>query len=269
MPGRMLSPTMLRVTSFPFTPNNKPPLSEELKKTISESDDSTVEIEDGAELKEVNKNSQKSEETPKIKVIIKDFARQNIKEKENQPLNSNENTTEEGEETTEKSDNSEKNDQEGEDQVDCGDSTETEEEFDAPVSPPPSDSSDVILVDDDDEEPPKTVEDTNNSAAGNTLNHLSLELEFTFMTQSLWGCIGGQVGVGGWTPLHGRSPSMQGVKKLQIFPQRIIRAIIWSLFGILDLFLIFRQCCNCAEVFASQHWIIVQMYIAQLISWSV
>ena len=197
MPGRMLSPTMLRVTSFPFTPNNKPPLSEELKKTISESDDSMMEIEDGAELKEVNKNSQKSEETPKIKVIIKDFARQNIKEKENQPLNSNDNTTEEGEETTEKSDNSEKNDQEGEDQVDCGDSTETEEEFDAPVSPPPSDSSDVILVDDDDEEPPKTVEDANNSAAGNTLNHLFLESEFTPVTQSLWGCSGVQVGVGG------------------------------------------------------------------------
>ena len=196
MPGRMLSPTMLRVTSFPFTPNNKPPLSEELKKTISESDDSMMEIEDGAELKEVNKNSQKSEETPKIKVIIKDFARQNIKEKENQPLNSNENTTEEGEETTEKSDNSETNDQEGEDQVDCGDSTETEEEFDAPVSPPPSDSSDVILVDDD-EEPPKTVEDANNSAAGNTFNHLFLESEFTPVTQSLWGCSGVQVGVGG------------------------------------------------------------------------
>ena len=265
MPGRMLSPTMLRVTSFPFTPNNKPPLSEELKKTISESDDSMMEIEDGAELKEVNKNSQKSEETPKIKVIIKDFARQNIKEKENQPLNSNENTTEEGEETTEKSDNSEKNDQEGEDQVDCGDSTETEEEFDAPVSPPPSDSSDVILVDDD-EEPPKTVEDANNSAAGNTFNNLFLESEFTPVTQSLWGCSGDRWG---WTPLHGRSPSMQGVKKLQIFPQRIIRAIICSLFGIMDLFLIFRQCCNCAEVFASQHWIIVQMYIAQLISWSV
>jgi len=41
-----------------------------------------MDIEDVTELKEVNKNSQKSEETPTMKVIIKEFARQNIKEKE-------------------------------------------------------------------------------------------------------------------------------------------------------------------------------------------
>merc|ERR1712018_654297 len=105
MPGGMLSPTMQRVTSFPFTPINKPPLSEELKKTVSENSDSIMDIDDGTELKEVNKNSQKSEETPTLKVIIKEFARQNIKEKENQPLsNSNDNKTVEKEETTEKID---------------------------------------------------------------------------------------------------------------------------------------------------------------------
>merc|ERR1712203_15363 len=100
MPGGMLSPTMQRVTSFPFTPINKPPLSEELKKKVSESSDSIMETEDGTELKEVNKNSQKSEDTPTLRVIIKEFARQNIKEKENQPLNSNDNKTVEKEETT-------------------------------------------------------------------------------------------------------------------------------------------------------------------------
>ena len=43
-----MSPTMQRVTSFPFTPINKPPLSEELKKTVSESSESE-------ETKEENK----------------------------------------------------------------------------------------------------------------------------------------------------------------------------------------------------------------------
>jgi len=81
-----LSPTMQRVSSFPFTPINKPPLSEELKKAVSENSDRIMEIEDGTELKEVNKNSQISEDVPTMKVIIKEFARQNIKEKENQPL---------------------------------------------------------------------------------------------------------------------------------------------------------------------------------------
>ena len=158
MPGRMLSPTMLRVTSFPFTPNNKPPLSEELKKTISESDDSMMEIEDGAELKEVNKNSQKSEETPKIKVIIKDFARQNIKEKENQPLNSNDNKTVEKEETKEKT-NDKEEEKEDEDEVDS-----IPEDLEEPVSPPPSDSNDVILV--EDEEEPVNIEEEEANVAG-------------------------------------------------------------------------------------------------------
>merc|ERR1712108_104049 len=72
----------------------------ELKKTVSDSSECKMEIEDGAELKEINKNSQKSEETPTLKVIIKEFARQNIKEKENQPLNSNDTKTVEKEETT-------------------------------------------------------------------------------------------------------------------------------------------------------------------------
>merc|ERR1711974_55618 len=118
MPGGMLSPTMQRVTSFPFTPVNKPPLSEELKKTVSDSNECKMEIEDGAELKEINKNSQKSEETPTLKVIIKEFARQNIKEKENQPLNSNDTKTVEKEETTEKTNVEEEQEQEEEDEVD-------------------------------------------------------------------------------------------------------------------------------------------------------
>ena len=146
MPGGMLSPTMQRVSSFPFTPINKPPLSEELKKTVSESSDSIMEIEDVTELKEVNKNSQKSEETPTMKVIIKEFARQNIKEKENQPLNSNDNKTVEKEETTEKT-NVEEEKEEVEDDVDS-----IPEDIEEPVSPPPSDSNDVILVEDEDEQ---------------------------------------------------------------------------------------------------------------------
>ena len=168
MPGGMLSPTMQRVTSFPFTPINKPPLSEELKKKVSESSDSIMETEDGTELKEVNKNSQKSEETPTLRVIIKEFARQNIKEKENPPLNSNDNKTVEKEEKT-NIDEDVEDDQEEE----VDDSIEGE--FEEPVSPPPSDSSDVILVEDE-EEPAK--EEANGTVAGKRLNqnHLLLEL---------------------------------------------------------------------------------------------
>ena len=160
----MLSPTMQRVTSFPFTPINKPPLSEELKKKVSESSDSIMETEDGTELKEVDKNSQKSEETPTLKVIIKEFARQNIREKENQPLNSDDKKTVEKEEKT-KSDEDVEEEQEEEEEdevVSCGD------DFDEPVSPPPSDSNDVILVEDE-EEPANTKEEANSTVAGKTL----------------------------------------------------------------------------------------------------
>jgi len=159
MPGGMLSPTMQRVTSFPFTPINKPPLSEELKKTVSENSDSIMDIEDGTELKEVNKNSQKSEETPTLKVIIKEFARQNIKEKENQPLsNSNDNKTVEKEETTEKTDvEEEKEDVEEEEEEEL-------EDIEEPVSPPPSDLNDVIIV--EDEEEPVNMEEKETNVAG-------------------------------------------------------------------------------------------------------
>jgi len=160
MPGGMLSPTMQRVSSFPFTPINKPPLSEELKKTVSESSDSIMEIEDVTELKEVNKNSQKSEETPTMKVIIKEFARQNIKEKENQPLNSNDNKTVEKEETTEKT-NVEEEKEEEEDEIDS-----IPEDIEEPVSPPPSDSNDVILVEDEDEQVNKEQEEANGAGTG-------------------------------------------------------------------------------------------------------
>ena len=153
----MLSPTMQRVTSFPFTPINKPPLTEELKKTVSENSDSIMDIEDGTELKEVNKNSQKSEETPTLKVIIKEFARQNIKEKENQPLsNSNDNKTVEKEETTEKKDEEEEEDVEEEE--------EEIEDIEEPVSPPPSDLNDVIIV--EDEEEPVHMEENETNVAG-------------------------------------------------------------------------------------------------------
>ena len=163
----MLSPTMQRVTSFPFTPINKPPLSEELKKTVSESSESVMEIEDGNELKEVNENGQKSEETTTLKVIIKEFARQNIKEKENQPLNSNDNKTVEKEETIEKTNDEEEQEQEEKDEVDS-----IGEDFEEPVSPPPSDSNDVILVEDE-EEPANNKEEA--SVAGKQ-NHLSVVL---------------------------------------------------------------------------------------------
>jgi len=160
MPGGMLSPTMQRVTSFPFTPINKPPLSEELKKTVSESSESVMEIEDGNELKEVNENCQKSEETSTLKVIIKEFARQNIKEKENQPLNSNENKTVEKEEKIEKTNEEEEQEQEEKDEVDS-----PEEDFEEPVSPPPSDSNDVILVEDE-EEPANNKEEATVAGTG-------------------------------------------------------------------------------------------------------
>jgi len=159
MPGGMLSPTMQRVTSFPFTPINKPPLTEELKKTVSENSDSIMDIDDSTELKEVNKNSQKSEETPTLKVIIKEFARQNIKEKENQPLsNSNDNKIEEKEETTEKIDDEEEKEDVEEEEED------EEEDFEEPVSPPPSDLNDVIIV--EDEEPPVNMEEKEANVAG-------------------------------------------------------------------------------------------------------
>ena len=166
----MLSPTMQRVTSFPFTPINKPPLSEELKKKVSESSDSIMETEDGTELKEVNKNSQKSEETPMLKVIIKEFARQNIKEKENQPLNSNDNKTIEQEEKTKIDEDVEEDQEQEKNEVDS-----IPEELEEPVSPPPSDSSDVILVEDE-EEPAK--EEAKGTVAGKRLkqNHLLLKL---------------------------------------------------------------------------------------------
>jgi len=160
MPGGMLSPTMQRVTSFPFTPINKPPLSEELKKTVSESSESVMEIEDGNELKEVNENCQKSEETTTLKVIIKEFARQNIKEKENQPLNSNDNKTVEKEETIEKTNEEEEQEQEEKDEVDS-----IGEDFEEPVSPPPSDSNDVILVEDE-EEPANNKEEATVAGTG-------------------------------------------------------------------------------------------------------
>merc|ERR1711978_368513 len=95
MPGGMLSPTMQRISSFPFTPINKPPLSEEVKKRVSES---LMDAEDCSELKEVTENNQKGEDTPTLKVIIKEFAKQSMKEKENLPLNNNnENMTKERE----------------------------------------------------------------------------------------------------------------------------------------------------------------------------
>jgi len=159
MPGGMLSPTMQRVTSFPFTPINKPPLTEELKKTVSENSDSIMDIDDSTELKEVNKNSQKSEETPTLKVIIKEFARQNIKEKENQPLsNSNDNKIVEKEETTKKIDDEEEKEDVEEEEED------EEEDFEEPVSPPPSDLNDVIIV--EDEEEPVNMEEKEANVAG-------------------------------------------------------------------------------------------------------
>merc|ERR1711963_740947 len=129
MPGGMLSPTTQRISSFPFTPINKPPLSEEVKKRVSES-----------LMKEVTENCQKGEDTLTLKVIIKEFAKQSMKEKENLPLNNNENVTKEkkienSEDVTEEIEDEDLN-EEGEDQTDS-----PGEELDEPVSPPPSDSN--------------------------------------------------------------------------------------------------------------------------------
>merc|ERR1711899_92497 len=145
------------------TPINKPPLSEEVKKRVSES---LMDAEDCSELKEVTENCQKGEGTPALKVIIKEFAKQSMKEKENLPLNNNENLTKE-----KKIDNSEDvadviededPNEEGEDQTD----SPGEEELDEPVTPPPSDSNHVILIEDD--EDPGTNEESSNTVASGT-----------------------------------------------------------------------------------------------------
>ena len=78
----MLSPTMQRISSFPFTPINKPPLSEEVKRRVSES---LMDPEDCSELIEVTENSQKGGDIPALKVIIKEFAKQSMKEKKTCP----------------------------------------------------------------------------------------------------------------------------------------------------------------------------------------
>ena len=161
----MLSPTMQRISSFPFTPINKPPLSEEVKKRVSES---LMDAEDCSELKEVNKNCQKGEDTPTLKVIIKEFAKQSMKEKENLPLNNNENMTKEkkidnSENVAEEIEDEDPN-EEGEDQTDS-----PGEDLDEPVSPPPSDSNHVILIEDD-EEPGTNEESSNTVASGKNLD---------------------------------------------------------------------------------------------------
>jgi len=162
MPGGMLSPTMQRISSFPFTPINKPPLSEEVKKRVSES---LMDAEDCSELKEVTENSQKGEDIPALKVIIKEFAKQSMKEKENLPLNNNENMTKEkkidnSENVAEEIEDEDPN-EEGEDQTDS-----PGEDLDEPVSPPPSDSNHVILIEDDEE--PGTNEESSNTVASGT-----------------------------------------------------------------------------------------------------
>merc|ERR1719432_671446 len=93
-----------------------------------------------------------------MKVIIKEFARQNIKEKENQPLNSNDNKIVEKEETKEKTNDEIEKEEEDEDD------NSIVEDFEEPVSPPPSDSNDVILV--EDEEDPVNTEEEEANVAG-------------------------------------------------------------------------------------------------------
>ena len=162
----MLSPTMQRISSFPFTPINKPPLSEEVKKRVSES---LMDPEDCSELKEVTENSQKGGDIPALKVIIKEFAKQSMKEKENLPLNNNnENMTKEkrienSEDVADVIEDEDPN-EEGEDQTDS-----PGEDLDEPVSPPPSDSNHVILIEDD-EEPGTNEESSNTVASGKNLD---------------------------------------------------------------------------------------------------
>ena len=167
----MLSPTMQRISSFPFTPINKPPLSEEVKKRVSES---LMDPEDCSELKEVTENSQKGGDIPALKVIIKEFAKQSMKEKENLPLNNNENITKEkmidnSEDVAEEIEDEDPN-EEGEDQTD----SPGEEELDEPVSPPPSDSNHVILIEDD-EEPGTNEESSSTVASGKNLDTQNIQ----------------------------------------------------------------------------------------------
>ena len=168
----MLSPTMQRISSFPFTPINKPPLSEEVKKRVSES---LMDPEDCSELKEVTENNQKGEDIPALKVIIKEFAKQSMKEKENLPLNNNENMTKEkkidsdSENVAEEIEDEDPN-EEGEDQTD----SPGEEELDEPVSPPPSDSNHVILIEDD-EDPGTNEESSNTVASGKNLDTQNIQ----------------------------------------------------------------------------------------------
>ena len=165
MPGGMLSPTMQRISSFPFTPINKPPLSEEVKKRVSES---LMDAEDCSELKEVTENNQKGEDTPTLKVIIKEFAKQSMKEKENLPLNNNnENMTKEKriENSEDVADVIEDEEREQEEDENDGPGDELEE----PVSPPPSDSNNVILIEDE-EEPLTTEENCSRVESGKQLD---------------------------------------------------------------------------------------------------
>ena len=167
----MLSPTMQRISSFPFTPINKPPLSEEVKKRVSES---LMDPEDCSELKEVTENSQKGGDIPALKVIIKEFAKQSMKEKENLPLNNNnENMTKEkrienSEDVADVIEDEDPN-EEGEDQTDS-----PGEDLDEPVSPPPSDSNHVILIEDD-EEPGTNEESSNTVASGKNLDTQNIQ----------------------------------------------------------------------------------------------
>merc|ERR1712223_724556 len=138
-------------------------LSEEMKKRVSES---LMDVEDCSELKEVNENSQEGGDIPALKVIIKEFAKQSIKEKENLPLNNNnENITKDkkidnSEDVAEEIEDEDPN-EEGEDQTDS-----PGEDLDEPVSPPPSDSNHVILIEDDEE--PGTNEESSNTVASGT-----------------------------------------------------------------------------------------------------
>ena len=127
-----------------------------------------MDAEDCSELKEVTENNQKGEDTPTLKVIIKEFAKQSMKEKENLPLNNNnENMTKEkrienSEDVADVIEDEER--EQGEDEND-GPGDEIEE----PVSPPPSDSNNVILIEDE-EEPLTTEENCSRVESGKQLD---------------------------------------------------------------------------------------------------
>ena len=172
----MLSPTTQRLSCFPYTPRGKPPLpennmveKENINKVnqVPEMDVSIkkTDFDDTVILDRV--------ERPKLKVIIKEFAKEDNSKNDcyqgneesdvklSQPIDIEEMVTEElrnGKNMTEQEEASE------EEEID-------DVEIEEPVSPPPSEQNDIILVEDEDETLLPSEEITNNNLGRTTMNY--------------------------------------------------------------------------------------------------